>query len=226
MISGRGEVDIVFYLEPNSVDNWKGSDFRRELRHVFLQAQQFLPGSKQHRRKFRAVRLILNGTEVDILLGLEHITPMTILEQEVEWWKEQGGHFHQKLNNLVKLAKHWISKDKAKRKLCPSYALELMVIKACKNSVREDSYEELFTKLMKWIVRSQLKGEYSFTKYYQMKDLHQFPKNRLSLWDPADPTNNIATRYNGLSNKRCRNFLEYAIKASQNIDSNNWNFLL
>ncbi|MFQ5980114.1 MAG: hypothetical protein ACE5OZ_18425 [Candidatus Heimdallarchaeota archaeon] len=239
MIRGRGEVDIVYYLSPGSTEGWLGADFRRSLRQVFKQSQKYLPGSKQHRRKFRAIRLLFKGLEADILLGLETITPQSIRNQDasikayirpsvalyqVEWWRERGENYHQQLNHLVWLAKHWVARKKG-RKLCSSYALELMVIHACEDFLAEENYEELFTRLVRWIVNTRLSGKYYFRKYYQEDVLTHYPLNRLNLWDPADPTNNIATRYNGLSNKRGMAFVEYAEDALSRIEKNNWDFL-
>ena len=154
MLAGRGEVDLIFYLEPQTTQNWEGSDFRRELRKVYQKAQQELPGSKYHRRKFRAIRLKINDVDVDILLGLEKVTPMTIKQQklsvrsyvrpsvanyQVEWWRERCGNYYDKLNNLVRLGKHWLKIRTGNKKICSSYPLEIMIVHACEEDLVEES---------------------------------------------------------------------------------------
>lgn len=240
MLTGKGDVDTVFYLEPRTTEGWKGEDFRRELRAVYHKMQTHLQGTKNNRRKFRAIGLKLNGVETDVLLGLENVRPQTIKtvpqnvrsyvrpsvsKYQVEWWKEQGGNYHQQLNKLARIGKYWIQKYDANKKLCPSYALEVMSAYACKDKFDEENLEELFTRLVKWMATTELNGKYFFRKYYQEQDLVQYPLNELRLYDPADPTNNLSTRYNRLNNKRKRELVEYAKRTVRNIEQNQWNFL-
>lgn len=242
MLRGRGEVDLVFFVNWHDISTWTSSDFRTELRQVYTGISR-LQGAASPRRNFRAIRVkqkIQNygRIEVDMLLGSKSITPTSIVSKnaisylrpslspyQVEWWKTQGGTNHQILCNLVKLAKYWVVKDHRKRKLCPSYALELMMVKSCLHHLNDENYKELFHRFVKWIVETELRTRVVFTDNYSPELAYSYRNNDFNLIDPADPTNYIASKHNGLGNKRVHRFVEYAEKALDNIENNQWNFL-
>ena len=105
----------------------------------------------------------------------------------------QKDHFAQ----VVRLSKWWVRKQREKDEhfRLKSFMAELIVAHLVDAGVRMADYPTALEKVFGYIVKSQLKTRIFFTDYYAASALPAPSGNPIEIFDPVNPTNNVAMIY-------------------------------
>jgi tRNA nucleotidyltransferase (CCA-adding enzyme) len=109
---------------------------------------------------------------------------------------------------LIRLLKAWIREAKRNDKnlRCKSFLLELLVAHVWAVGWRGQplavaDYPRAFEQILSYVANSELRQPIAFDDFY---DLHELAASTapIQVWDPVNPTNNVAGNYDELHRKR------------------------
>ncbi|MCH7923114.1 MAG: nucleotidyltransferase [Nitrospinae bacterium] len=107
--------------------------------------------------------------------------------------KAHPNHFAQ----VVRLVKWWASQQKTRNSFfkCKSFMIELIVAYLADRGLNSSDYPNALEALFSYIVKTRLQERIAFTDYYAASDLPHSDGAPIEIFDPVNPSNNVASRY-------------------------------
>lgn len=124
----------------------------------------------------------------------------------------QKTHFAQ----VVRLAKWWAKEQKSLDLSfkCKSFMIELLLAHLSDDGINLSKYPSALDEFFTYIVKTELEERISFTDYYPASDLPGKTGAVIEIFDPVNPSNNIASRYTAADRQK---LVEAAEKAADAI---------
>ncbi|MDA2915769.1 nucleotidyltransferase [Nitrospinae bacterium AH_259_B05_G02_I21] len=107
--------------------------------------------------------------------------------------KAHPDHFAQ----VVRLVKWWVNQQKDRDTFfrCKSFMVELIVAHLADRGVILSDYPTALEGLFSYMVRTGLQERIAFTDYFATSELPPSNGTPIEIFDPVNPSNNIASRY-------------------------------
>lgn len=105
----------------------------------------------------------------------------------------QPDHFKQ----VIRLLKWWVRQQKLKDNSFKfkSLMVELVCAHLLDGGLDFSDYPTALQKVFTYIIQTSLKQPIIFTDYYKSSDVSQDVDGEIKIYDPVNPTNNIASKY-------------------------------
>ncbi len=124
---------------------------------------------------------------------------------------QQKDHFAQ----VVRLVKWWVRLQKSKddKFRMKSFLTEMIVAHLADCGVSMADYTIALEKVFGYIVKSRLKSRISFTDYYPASKLPEPMGKPMEIFDPVNPTNNVAAEYSDSDRQKIVDAAQEALEA-------------
>ncbi|MXX34910.1 MAG: nucleotidyltransferase [Gemmatimonadetes bacterium] len=98
---------------------------------------------------------------------------------------------------IIRLVKWWARRQKAEREgfKCKSFIIELICAKLVDDGIDFSNYPRALEEFFAYVAKSGLQERIAFTDHYDETELPQATGSPIEIFDPVNPQNNVASRY-------------------------------
>lgn len=224
------DIDVAFYVKGD-----KAPSKERELLEWLAQRireayPQMKPDQIKVNRHSVCVSYAVSGLNVDIvpvqycgdpddrgyLFPFDGGEPvLTSIPLHLKFIRLRKERYKDNFRQIIRLVKWWVKKQREKDDnfRLKSFMTELIVAHLADKGLDMADYPTALEKLFAYIVKTQLKTRISFTDYYAASALPAPTGKAIEIFDPVNPTNNVAAIYDEAQRKRIVSAAQDALEA-------------
>ena len=213
------DIDVAVYINGNRAPGNEAELLKwlaKKLREAYpqMEPEQISPGKQCVRISFRGTGLDVDvvpvhyegdpddrGYVVVLETGQRVLTSIPLHLKFIRKRKEkQPDHFAQ----VVRLVKWWVREKKATDQSfrMKSIITEMLIASLADSGTNLSDYPTALEKVFQYIVKSQLKQRVSFSDYYSPSKLPAPTGKPMEIFDPVNPSNNVAAEYSDQDRRR------------------------
>ncbi len=224
------DIDVAFYVKGEKVPSKERDLLEWLAKRVREAYPQMKPDQIKVNRHSVCVSYAVSGLNVDIvpvqycgdsddrgyLFPFDGGEPvLTSIPLHLKFIRLRKERYKDHFRQVIRLVKWWVRRqregdDSFRMK---SFMIELIVAHLADSGIDLSDYPNALEKVFGYIVKSQLKTRISFTDYYATSALPAPSGKPIEIFDPVNPTNNVAAIYDDAQRKKIVSAAQDALEA-------------